>query len=54
MKSELYLPIAILLNAIVAFGQGADTAGSKSFARDAPAATEPTRAAQVSNPEHPR
>jgi mono/diheme cytochrome c family protein len=32
MKSKLYFPIAILLNAIVAFGQGADTAGSKSFA----------------------
>ena len=32
MKSKLYLPIAILLNAILAFGQGADTAGSKSFA----------------------
>ena len=32
MKSKLYLPIAILLNAILAFGQGAETAGSKSFA----------------------
>src|SRR5436190_10924091 len=31
MKSKLYLPIAILLNAILAFGQG-DTAGTKSFA----------------------
>ena len=27
MKLKLYLPIAILLNAILAFGQGADTAG---------------------------
>src|SRR6266496_2425252 len=32
MKSNLCLPIAILLNAIIAFGQGTDTAGSKSFA----------------------
>src|SRR3982751_5317038 len=32
MKSELYLPIAILLHATIAFGQVADTAGSKSFA----------------------
>jgi PQQ-dependent dehydrogenase (methanol/ethanol family) len=32
MISKLYLPIAILLNAILAFGQGAETAGSKSFA----------------------
>src|SRR5271169_4556364 len=30
--TKLYLPVAILLNAIVAFAQGADTAGSKSFA----------------------
>src|SRR4051812_46521083 len=32
MKSKLYLPIVILLNAIHAFGQDAGTAGLKSFA----------------------
>jgi len=32
MKSKRYLVIAMLLNPLVAFGQVADTAGSKSFA----------------------